>query len=333
MITLPDGCSVRAMRREDMEKAVEMFNLYTQRMWGISMETVEEDLAAWSQPGFNLETDTHLVFSPQGAVLGYAELWDIVDPHVRPYGWVVTHPDHLGRGIGSYLEHWVETRARQVIERAPQGARVSLLQAVPNEDELRLAFLKGKGYVETRHFYHMRMEFLEAPDLPVVPDGVNIRPMAEGDERAFFQNSWEAFKDHWGMVQSPFESYLERWMGRIKNDPEFDRSLWFGAWEGERVVGTCYNKGKTAEDSEMAWVNTLGVRREWRGRGLGLALLLHSFGEFYRRGAKRVGLGVDASSLTGATRLYEKAGMRVFRDFAQFEKVLRDGKELSIQEI
>jgi hypothetical protein len=38
---------------------------------------------------------------------------------------------------------------------------------------------------------------------------------------------------------------------------------------------------------------------------------LHLGGEFARRGEKRVGLGVDAESETGATRLYERVGMHV----------------------
>jgi hypothetical protein len=35
-------------------------------------------------------------------------------------------------------------------------------------------------------------------------------------------------------------------------------------------------------------------------------------------------LGVDAQSVTGATRLYEKAGMRVTRRYDTYEKILRD---------
>jgi len=57
-------------------------------------------------------------------------------------------------------------------------------------------------------------------------------------------------------------------------------------------------------------------------------LLLQSFGEFYRRGTRRVGLGVDAASPTGATRLYERAGMRVSREFAVYEIELRPGRDL-----
>ncbi len=159
MKTLPDGYTARPMRREDAEKAVELFNAYTQWSMGVSMENADEDLVMWSQPGFDMETDTQLVHSPEGEVMGYVELWDMVEPHVRPFGWARTHPDAFGREIGTYLESWMVERAKKVIERAPEGARVSLLQSVANVDHSGLTFLRAKGYEETRHFYNMRVQF------------------------------------------------------------------------------------------------------------------------------------------------------------------------------
>ena len=64
------------------------------------------------------------------------------------------------------------------------------------------------------------------------------------------------------------------------------------------------------------------MRKPWRGRGIGRALLLHAFGEFHRRGDVHVGLGVDAENPTGATRLYESVGMRVTKEDVIFEKDL-----------
>jgi mycothiol synthase len=74
-------------------------------------------------------------------------------------------------------------------------------------------------------------------------------------------------------------------------------------------------------------VDVVGVRRPWRGRGLGLALLRHALGEFYRRGVREVGLSVDAESGTGAPRLYGRAGMRVTESYVLFQKELRPGGE------
>jgi mycothiol synthase len=72
----------------------------------------------------------------------------------------------------------------------------------------------------------------------------------------------------------------------------------------------------------MGWIASLSVRKPWRKRGLGLALLHHAFGEFWRLGERTIGLGVDAENPTGATRLYERAGMHVVSDYAVYEKRL-----------
>jgi len=69
------------------------------------------------------------------------------------------------------------------------------------------------------------------------------------------------------------------------------------------------------------------VRNSWRKRGLGLALLHHSFGEFYRRGASLVMLNVDSENPTGATRLYKKAGMNVASEYVFYEKEFLPGQE------
>ncbi len=44
---------------------------------------------------------------------------------------------------------------------------------------------------------------------------------------------------------------------------------------------------------------------------------------------KTIGLGVDASNPTGATRLYQGAGMYIASEFITYEKELRAGKALA----
>ena len=48
---------------------------------------------------------------------------------------------------------------------------------------------------------------------------------------------------------------------------------------------------------------------------------------------KVIGLGVHSQNLTGATWLYERAGMHVARIYIFYEKELRAGIELSTQVI
>ncbi len=80
---------------------------------------------------------------------------------------------------------------------------------------------------------------------------------------------------------------------------------------GEMLSARGFRLIRHSLEMRVGWVRVLGVKWPWRRRGLGLALLLHSFGELLRRGIRTVGLGVDAENLTGAVRLYERAGMWV----------------------
>ena len=173
-----------------------------------------------------------------------------------------------------------------------------------------------------------------SPPETVAPDGIAIRAFVrDRDMRALVLADRDAFQDHWGYVEHPLEEEYQEWVHWIDNNPDHDPSLWFLAMDGEEIAGMSLCCPKTAEDPEMGWVDSLGVRRPWRRRGVALALLRHSFGELYRRGKRKVGLGVDAQSLTGALDLYKKAGMRVDRQYITYEKELRPGRDLSTQSV
>jgi GNAT superfamily N-acetyltransferase len=101
-------------------------------------------------------------------------------------------------------------------------------------------------------------------------------------------------------------------------DEGFDPSLYFLACEGDEVVGITLGRLR----DEAGWVRTVGVRRPWRRQGVAMALLLTAFRAFYDRGIHVVGLGVDAQSLTGATRVYERAGMHVRTRYDAYQKII-----------
>jgi ribosomal protein S18 acetylase RimI-like enzyme len=123
-----------------------------------------------------------------------------------------------------------------------------------------------------------------------------------------------AFQDHWGYTPEDFAE----WRYWNIEQADFDPSLSFLAWADDQPVG-----GALCNAGPPGWVNSLAVAREFRGRGLGLALLQHSFGELYDRDLHRVGLAVDSQNLTGATRLYQRAGMRKTREYLNVKKELR----------
>jgi ribosomal protein S18 acetylase RimI-like enzyme len=170
------------------------------------------------------------------------------------------------------------------------------------------------------------------PPAPVWPKAISVRPFALGqDDRAVYEVMDEAFRDHWGHVEG---ETFEEWLHWIEHDPTFESSFCFLAQaEGGRIAGALMARPHWEGDPAIAWIDQIGVLRPWRRKGIGLALLQHCFGEFYRRGRYKVGLGVDGQSLTGATQLYERAGMHVFQRRDAYEKVLRPGRDLSIRSL
>ncbi|HYF64879.1 MAG TPA: GNAT family N-acetyltransferase [Herpetosiphonaceae bacterium] len=296
-------------------------------------ETKESDMRLeFETPGFNLETDTRLVHDQSDKLVGYINVWDTSKPHVNIFLGGRVHPEHRGQGIGTAMLQWGEERARQSIAKAPEGAQVTISQGCLSTDAPTADLFKLQGFALTRHFWRMVAELDGPPAAPALADGITIRPFDPASELpAVVKALSDSFKDHWGYVDEPFEDKLAKWEQYIADHENYDPNLFFVALDGGQIAGIALCWKKTVEDPEMGWVGTLGVRREWRRKGVGLALLLHSFNEFYARGQKRVGLGVDASSLTGATRLYEKAGMRANRQWDRYEKVLRPGVDLRTQ--
>lgn len=106
--------------------------------------------------------------------------------------------------------------------------------------------------------------------------------------------------------------------------------LFFLAMDGEVVAGFVNSMERSDLDAEMGWVQTIAVRKAYRRRGLGLALLQHAFRALQERDVRRAGLTVDAQNKTGATRLYERAGMHVDRELRLYEIELRAGRELAV---
>jgi mycothiol synthase len=331
-VNLPDNLLVRPVVMDDLETAVEMFNLCAVDEIGRADVPLDGIRNEWTLPDFDLDASTRAVFTPEGQIVGYVEVWDLHEVPSRIYIWGRVHPEYQGQGIGSYLMQWAENRARQAIPRVPADARVSCQASCASGYAPARQLLQSLGLDLVRHFWQMEIELAGPPQVESVPAGIAIRSMIpQQEERAVIQAVRDSFKDHWGYVEQPFEQEYKRWLHFMNNDPDYDPALWFVAMDGEEIAGISLCDFKSHEDPEMGWIGTLGVRRPWRRRGLGVALLQHSFRELYARGQKKVGLGVDAASLTGATRLYERAGMHVARQYDTYEKELRPGRDLSTQ--
>jgi ribosomal protein S18 acetylase RimI-like enzyme len=203
------------------------------------------------------------------------------------------HPAAFGRGVGTAIVEWIETRAREL---GASETHIGILRA----DERAASLLRNRGFEAIRSFFRMVIELSGPPDEPTWPAGFEVAPLQPGEDRQLYEVFEDAFVDHWDHAPTTFEEW--------STTHELEPGLSFVVRAGDNAAAGAFCK---RELFGMGWVDVLGTRREYRRHGLGEALLRHSFHELYARGVRQVGLGVDAESLTGATRLYERVGMRV----------------------
>ena len=145
-------------------------------------------------------------------------------------------------------------------------------------------------------------------------EGIRIRGRVEPDDPAIFAAVEEAFREHWGFQPERYEEWLDEWRGSATYDP----TLWLVATEDEEIVGAMLANVVGSD----GWIGDLAVRDAWRRRGVGESLLRAAFAMFASRGVTTVMLNVDRDNTTGATRLYERAGMHVRRRWSIVAKTL-----------
>ncbi|MCJ7567540.1 MAG: GNAT family N-acetyltransferase [Anaerolineales bacterium] len=323
------GYSIRPASLDDIEGSVEMFNICSKAMIGAPEFTVERYRNEWQVPDFDLQRDTRLVIAPSGRIIGCIEVWDVHEPPVHPWIWGRVHPEWEGKGIGTAMMGWALERAREAIPRVPEGVRFAARAGTVNTYSPAKELLQNVGMETIRYGWDMLIDLTEEPPAPLWPEEISVRNIQHPeDTEAVYRAKDEAFRDHWGYVETPFEEGFKQWKHYVFEIRKPDPALWFLAMDGDDIAGMVSCRAESDDDADKGWVSVLGVRRPWRRRGLGLALLRHVFGEFYRRGKPRVGLGVDSNNLSGATKLYKKAGMHIQREYVTCEIELRPGEEL-----
>lgn len=261
-------------------------------------DTDEDDVTAvWRWPSLDLRTDAVLVTTADGTPVAYA--W----AHVGREGDLTVDPAWRGKGIGRALLRWLVDRATaQAAERGPAAADGLDLHALStNGAAARL--LEEAGFERDRVSLLLRVDVDGPPPEPDWPDGVTLRPFdAERDGRALHELISTAMADVEGTTRRSFEEWSQFTLRRSAFDP----TLVVQAEAGGELVGATLSFDFDGE----GYVQYLAVARPWRRRGLGLALLRRTFATFAARGVTGIELNVDAENTTGATRLYERAGMR-----------------------
>ena len=229
-------------------------------------------------------------------------------------------PAFGGRGLGSALLAWDETRLRGIA--ADHDVPTKLVQAfVADANEAATALIRGAGYEPGTYMAQMvRPSVDDVPDHPL-PDGLEIRPVHDEDIRTIWEADVEAFRDHWGFVEQSDQDYQ-----RFIEFPYHDPTLWKIAWDDEGVAGQVKSFIDTAQNErygrQRGWTESISTSRRWRRRGVAKALIVESIRELAARGMTEVALGVHTENPNGAYQLYESLGYEVVQTWTMYRKPL-----------
>lgn len=295
--------SVRPARISDIEAVHEIITRQNTADFGDALLTLEALQKAWQD--LNLESDTCVAFA-DGKLAGYAELRDNDSPSI--YLAERNNVD-LAFQFLTILEDKAASRKRETI---------TLFTQISEKNNTLLQLFAANGYKSNLSFLIMELELSEPPASPQWTNGITVRPFVKGqDEQATYHTDEEASKDKGYHDPLSYEGWVQR-MGMEQET--FDPSLWFLACEGNEIAGVALNV--FAKEANTGWVDHLSVRPTWRKRGIGKALLLHSFTEFYRRSIQHIKLSVDSKSLTNAPHLYESVGMKTVQQYHIYRKLI-----------
>lgn len=294
--------TIRPARMDEVESAAELLNEHSRRLHGTNDQPASELRLYWESPDVDFDNDVLLAEGPDGSLAGYADLG--------------VHGDHVWIDVRAIddevLPGLIDAIEARSEERKP---RANLIGFMSEADRPLADAYRGAGFSPIRHSFRMEIELDGAQLEPDWPDGFQVRTMREGEEQRMYEAHMETFADSWMYNRETFEV----WTHWFIEDEAFDPALWFLVEHGDDLAGVALTRALENEPG-LGWIRVLGVLSKYRRRGLGRALLRHTFAEYARRGFDRVGLGVDAENPTGAVRVYERAGMHVARKNVLLEK-------------
>lgn len=328
-IVLPDGYTQRPAVLSDAEAFAHLYTAAAKARGESETYTAKLIVNRWQNPPCDLPTSSQVILNAQGEIVASLLLWDEINPTHPWLEWEVA-PQEDWQGMTRALLAWGEQRSLDTMARCQADARFSPMMGYNAALLNNVAFLESLGYQKARYFYRMGITLSDAPTVQPLPEGFTLKTFEYPTElEALVRAREEMWQDHYAHVPHPIEEVMEGWKYGIEMDPKFDASLWFLAIDeatGE-IAGIVLARIEDPTKAEQGYIHVVGVRRAYRKQGLAQAMLTHAFAAFWQRDQKTICLGVDASSPTGATRLYERVGMTPIAQTVFLEKELRAGVE------
>jgi mycothiol synthase len=239
----------------------------------------------------------------------------------------VVHPRMRGRGIGAHLVRWQIERGTHWLGEHYPGLPGELHAQVHESNQGKRELYERHGFAARRWFFQLARDPAADPaDLadqadPADPAGLTLVPFApEYDARTH-----AAYLAAMAGRLTPFASEEATWRRWFTGTRKFRPGLSFLALSGSGdtatvvgyLLGSDHEAGLAGRDGRVAWGNHFGTRPQWRGRGVGSALIRRFLAAARTAGYGQAMVMVDRANPTGVLSVFERHG------FARSQTVIR----------
>jgi len=212
------------------------------------------------------------------------------------------HPACRRRGLGTFLLNWSIAEASKLLAACPPDRPHVMQLTTESLTEAAVGLYERHGFTRQSPEDVLRRDLgTSLPNVPL-PPGLRFEMWVPALADQFFAVYHAAFRERPGYPNWGQEEWLA-WTG--VGEDEFRPELSLLASCGDLPVGfiTC---GDGWQRGEVAIIQ-LGVRPEWRGQGIGSALLVETLRRFQAAGGDHVLLDVNVDN-PRAARVYARLG-------------------------
>jgi mycothiol synthase len=305
------GATIRVFRPSDVEAVVKLQNTCSEADDLRFRHTVQSFELETADPAIQLERHS-FVADVDGRIVGYVRLYR--EKGTRLVASLSVEPAWRGQGIERALLEWLRLAALPFAEPA-------LDVPVRRSQTTYADALQELGFRPVRSWWLMRIDLSRELPLPPFPPDIDLRPFVAGqDEVMLTALVNDVFSDHWGEGMHTVDE--------IRHDvalPHFAADLLLFAEKDGQPIGYVWSwvdpRRMAMAGDARAYIGDLGVRKAYRGQGLGRALLLRTLHDLQRRGMLAAELGVDGPNAS-AKHLYESVGFREHQELCWYRKDL-----------